>query len=87
MPKKKWNKPQMQRCQNILTVAAGADGWQGMANALGVQSRATVHSWYSRGRVPLEHCLAVVKLAAAQGLTCTPGELHPGAKSLENAKQ
>lgn len=87
MAKKKWSKAQIQRCQSILTVAAGEGGWQGMADALKVGSRGTVHAWYSRGRVPLEYCPAVVAMAADNGLTCTAGELHPGAKALENTKQ
>lgn len=85
MAKKKWSKPQIQRCQTILTVASqGVGGWQAMADALKVPTRATVFSWYSRGRVPLEHCQKVVALAAEHGMTCTAGELHPGAKALEN---
>lgn len=87
MDKNKWSKASIQRCQSILSVASHGIGWQGMADALKVPSRATVFSWFSRGRVPLEYCAAVVELAKANGLTCTAGELHPGAKALETTSK
>lgn len=81
---KNWTDQDKKRVQGILTQIAAHDGlgWQGIATALGLKSRATPQAWHKRGRVPPECAQALIKLAPPQ-LTLKPSDISPAARALE----
>lgn len=80
----RWTRKDQAGCRRILlAVSEKNNGWQGIATALGIESRATVQAWHSRGRVPVSQCARIRDLATAGGITCTPGDLNPDARTLE----
>lgn len=85
-----WTRRDKMRAKAILKALADkAGGWQGIADALGMDvdsSRATVHSWHRRSRVSLQYAANVRDLARKHEISCELSELSPQAKHLENVK-
>lgn len=83
-----WSRRDKKRAQHLVKqLAEKFGGWQGLADELGMESessRAVVHAWHSRGRVPLVWAAPVRDLARGNGIDCTLSELSPQAKHLEN---
>lgn len=83
----KWSRLDKKRAQAILKqVAEHYGGWQGLADALEMDSdssRQTVQAWHRRGRVPLVWVQPLRTLAAKHAIPCTLGDLSPQAKHME----
>lgn len=77
-----WKKRDRARCALILDrIFAQHGGPTGVGEKLG-QTKATVSSWKSRGRVPVAHIKAVLGLLP-DGDAARASELHPNGKFLE----
>lgn len=87
----KWSEADRKRTQGALKIiAAHNGGWSGIAEKLSKptqeMARQTPHSWYERGRVPLEHVRAVIALAPKELTNLKPSHLCPEARHLEEQR-
>lgn len=86
MGKTAWTEKDMQRVRAILErICAELKGGQSeLARECGQKSRAAVHNWLKRGRVPLECHDKVIALSPEP---ITPQMLHPSAKAVVKTQQ
>lgn len=92
MAASKWTRADKLRVRSILKrLRQKVGGWQGIADQLQMESdssRATVHAWYQRGRVPLPHVQGVIRLVSEHDpeTKITPSGLNPSARYLETSR-
>lgn len=77
----KWDKRKQARARKLIRVIADANGgFVGVGLALG-QSRAVIHGWSKRGRVPPQHVKPLLNLGPP-GLKAATTDLCPEAGAL-----
>lgn len=77
----KWDKQKQARARKLIRkIADTNDGFVGIGKALGT-SRAVVHGWSKRGRVPPQYVVPLL-LLGPQGLKATTTDLCPEAGAL-----
>lgn len=84
-----WTKKDEKTARAVLRKIAEAVGsWQALANLLRIESRATTHKWQTRGRVPVQYCAALARIARENSVTLPGGGevtaslFNPGARAL-----
>lgn len=77
----KWDKHKQAKARKLIRKIADANGgFAGVGAALG-QSRAVVHGWSKRGRVPAQHVKPLLNLGP-EGLKASTTDLCPEAGAL-----
>ena len=78
MSTRNWTLRRAARAGSLLRqLADKCGGFQAIADALGIEKRATVHAWYTRRRVPIDRIDPLIILAERHGLTIVPSDLAP----------